>query len=123
MTEHWGVHTSGGMDFEFLHIRIKRAMFAIRNRNCLEIYYPDVTWTIEVHAVGESAAGMACVLGYAIPNAANPQPDTWQFIELHTAREVDVCGFFSEAPRPDYQPNDPRFAEIIRQIEPSDING
>jgi hypothetical protein len=66
----WTDHVTDPMEFENLHIRIKRALSAMENRRCLEIYYPEVTWTLEVHAVGQNSLGIACVLGYAIFNAA-----------------------------------------------------
>jgi hypothetical protein len=46
----------------------------------------------------------------------NPEPGTWQFIELHTATDVDICGHFSEAPRSGFVRNDPRFDEYVQQI-------
>lgn len=113
----WEDFASDMKDREYLHLRIKRAMSAIENRRCLEIYYPDLTVTLEIHAVGQDEEGRACVLGYAIANGANPEPNTWKFIELHTAKDVDVCGFFSEAPRPDYIRNDSRFSSIFRQVD------
>ena len=83
---------------------------------CLEIYYEGRCIIGEVHAAGWDKAHNAAVLLFETADTACEHVGEWRFISLDDARNLDVSGYFSEAPRPDYQPSDRRFERICCSV-------
>ena len=83
---------------------------------CLEIYYDGLCIIGEVHAAGWDKAHNPAVLLFEKSDSACEHVGEWRFVSLEAARGLDVSGYFSEAPRPDYQPSDRRFDRICCSV-------
>jgi hypothetical protein len=97
-------------------MRVARASEAIERGLCLELYYPDRSLIVEPHAVGFDAKGRAWLLAFERYGGADPTPGNWTFLPLDETRNVAVSGYFSQAPRPLYRRDDPRFDRVLRQL-------
>lgn len=97
-------------------MRVQRASEALERGSCLELYYPDHSMVIEPHAVGFDKSDHPALLGWEVLARGMTPRGQWQFLRLDEMSKVEISGYFSEAPRPDYQQNDPRFDRIIRQL-------
>ncbi|MDB5693256.1 MAG: hypothetical protein JWO81_2319 [Alphaproteobacteria bacterium] len=97
-------------------MRIRRAIDAIEKGCCLELYYQQYSLIVEPHAVGLDASGRPFVLAVERYAGRAPVLGQWLFLPLDTTRKVAVSGYFSEAPRPGYRPDDPRFDRILSQL-------
>ena len=86
---------------------------ALEKGCCLEIYYDGLCIIGEVHAVGWDKARNLALLLFEKSDSACEHAGGWRFVSLENARDLDVSGYFSEAPRPDYQRSDGRFERIV----------
>jgi hypothetical protein len=97
-------------------MRVAKACEALERGGCLELYYADKSVLVEPHAVGVDGQGRAWLLGYERYGAADAASGGWVFLSLDETRKVDVSGYLSNAPRPGFRRDDPRFDSIIAQL-------
>ena len=97
-------------------MRLKRACEAIDQGCCLELYYPRHSLVVEPHAVGLDEKKRPLLLAWERCDSTDGHRGAWLFLRLDEAKEVLVSGYFSSAPRKGYTRDDPRFAQIVRQI-------
>jgi hypothetical protein len=93
-------------------MRVTKACEAIDKGCCLELYYRRHSRVVEPHAVGYEPDGEPALLAWD----GTDETGGWLFIALGEPREIIVSGYFSEAPRPGFVRDDPRFARILRQV-------
>ena len=89
---------------------------ALEKGCCLEIYYDGLCIVGEVHAAGWDKARNPAALLFEKSDSACEHVGEWRFVSLENARNLVVSGYFSEAPRPDYQRSDGRFDRICCSV-------
>lgn len=97
-------------------MRVDKACEAIDMGCCLELYYEDHSQVVEPHAVGTNATGEPVLLAWEARESGAASRGEWLFVALDKVREIDISGYFSDAPRPGFVRDDPRFAHIDRQV-------
>jgi hypothetical protein len=98
-------------------MRVDKACEAIDMGCCLELYYEGHSQVVEPHAVGVDLKGEPALLAWEGHESGAEHPGGWLFVPLGEVREIDVSGYFSDAPRPGFIRDDPRFARIDRQVD------
>lgn len=86
---------------------------AMERGRCREVYYDEHSVIGEVHVVGLNKAHKPAVLLFEKFDTAREHCGEWRFLPLDDAREIDVSGYFSDAPRPGYRRSDERFEMIL----------
>ncbi|MGZ8281762.1 MAG: hypothetical protein ACXWUN_02275 [Allosphingosinicella sp.] len=97
-------------------MRVEKACEAIAKGCCLELYYKGHSQVVEPHAAGYDLSGGPALLAWEAVDSAKGDRGAWLFVPLDDLREIDVSGYFSEAPRPGFVRDDPRFARILCQL-------
>jgi hypothetical protein len=91
---------------------LRKACMALERGSCLELYYPDhVRRCIEVHAVGFDDQQRPAIFGWQVMGSVG-EPG-WTLLPLADVREVDISGYWSEAPRPGYAQSDVRLSRVL----------
>ncbi len=91
---------------------LEKACLALDRGCCLELYYHDqARRCIEVHAVGFDECQQPAIFGWEVMSAAGASG--WTLLSLAGVREVDVSGYWSEAPRPGYDRSDVGLAQLL----------
>src|SRR6478609_2394941 len=85
------------------------AQTCIKDNLRANVIYDDVSRIVEIHAIGISNAGNACMRVYEIDS------EQWRMMML-SKTVIVVTGTPSEAPRPGYKPDDKGMAVIFKQI-------
>lgn len=93
-------------------MRVTRACTALEKGCCLELHYDGWSRMAEVHAVGFDADDRSLILAWLTEAHNDRDPAGWQLLYLDETRKVAVSGYFSEAPRPGYIPDD-RMVKIL----------
>jgi hypothetical protein len=95
---------------------VQSACAAIDKGCRLELYFARHSLVVEPHAVGYDADRRPALLGWACSDTVEGSSGRWVFLHLDTAREADISGYLSQAPRPGFVRDDPRFSRILRQV-------
>ena len=95
---------------------LRTACQALETSCCLEVYYDGRSIIGEVHAVGIDKSHKSAVLIFETFDTACDQSGDWQFLPLDEVRELDVSGYFSDAPRPGYRRSDKRFEKVLCEL-------
>lgn len=102
-------------------MRVQRALEALDRGCCLEIYYDRYSVIVEPHTIGFDRAERPALLGVERRAQSEGPLGQWLFLHLDTARKIDISGYFSEAPRPGFRPDDPRFERILAQVRSAEV--
>ena len=91
---------------------VKTACAALERGSCFECRYRSEHLVVEVHAVGYGADGTPLLQGWQRVGFSG---GGWRIVKLNDARDPEISGYFSEAPRPGYRPSE-AIAEVICQV-------
>lgn len=90
---------------------------ALRTRSVLALRYNHHHRLVEVHVVGISRNRHEIMRAWQIAGGSvSGNPVGWKMIHLANATEAHITKQKSQAPRPDYNPDDPAMVRIICQV-------
>ena len=96
---------------------------AIARRRLLMFGYAGVVRTVEPHLHGLTTAGHEALSAWMRPGWSRVDPEGgWRMYRLDAMTNVQVLPDSFDGPRPDFNPDDPHFAEIHCRVTaaPSD---
>lgn len=84
---------------------------------CLRLQYDGYSRVVEVHAVGISTAGNACMRVFQVRGGSvSNEPVGWKMMVLDKAFTMHLTEEVSQAPRPGYAKNDRGMETIFWQV-------
>ena len=78
-------------------------------KKCVNLHYHGHDRTVEVHVVGHSAyTGNVLLRCFQVSGGSNSdQPMAWKLMDVSRISRCSISDLNSQAPRPQYNPNDP----------------
>jgi|GEM_PF-2653745 len=89
---------------------------AMARRLCLRLGYHGYFRTLEVHIVGRTARGNEAIGGYQVAGGRPGSAQGWKNLKFDDVISAEIDARPSQAPRPDYNPDDPQFPEKYAQV-------
>jgi hypothetical protein len=90
---------------------------ALSERRVLALTYAGFARSVEVHIVGRSRFGEALMRVWQVRGGSvGGEPVGWKMMRLEQVTGAYLTAEPSQAPRPDFNPQDPTIARVICQV-------
>jgi predicted DNA-binding transcriptional regulator YafY len=96
-----------------------RICHAIAERTLLMFGYAGVVRVVEPHLYGVTTAGHEALSAWMRPGWSRQDPEGgWRMFRLDAVTDLQALPERFDAPRPDFNPDDPHFVEVFCRAAP-----
>jgi hypothetical protein len=90
---------------------------ALRSGKCLSVEYHGFARVVEVHVVGKTRDGDWTMRAWQTSGGSQSnEPVGWKMMKLDEVTSPKITAKRSQAPRPDYNPDDPAIVDAVCKV-------